>query len=100
MTHQHINHFPQKLKALRILHRMHQADLSRQTGIRRNLLVDIERGRAPPRPGPAQAAIEEAFGIQFNVAIEIAFTTLAPHLRSENHPQEDTNARPKPELAA
>lgn len=75
----YIPHLAVKLKVLRMLRDMHQLELSEKTGIRRNLLIDYERGRAIP--GPKQlVAIESALGIKFNSSTEAAFLTLAPGL--------------------
>lgn len=79
----YIPHFPLKLKTLRLLRDMHQAELCELTGISRNLIVDIERGRAIPAADQL-TAIEEALGVKFDAETEAAFITLAPNLRENN----------------
>lgn len=79
---QQINHFPLKLRALRMLHRLNQQQLAAKTGIHRNLIVEYERGRAMPAPEQLKS-LEAAFGIEFNADTESAFATLAPELGQE-----------------
>jgi len=68
-----------KIKALRVLRSMSQTDLSSVACIRRELIIDYERGRAIPAQDQLQK-IETALGITFNSATEAAFKTLAPEL--------------------
>ena len=69
-----------KLKALRLLHRIHQRDFAQSIGVPHNLMVEYEKGRA--YPGPDQfSAIEDTLGIKFDDATENAFATLAPNLQ-------------------
>lgn len=75
----HIPNFPIKLKALRLMHGVHQRDLARRANIHVQLLVDIEKGRA--FPGPEQlTAIEQVLGVRFDEQTEAAFAVLAPQL--------------------
>lgn len=74
-----IEHFARKLKALRALRDLPQAELCEQTGIRRSILINYEKGRS--FPGAADLAkLQLALGVRFDDKTQQAFETLAPDL--------------------
>lgn len=63
------------VKTLRALHGRNQADLQTLTGLSRNVIIDIERGRRILQ-AKERNALERAFG----VSLDTAEKTLAPLL--------------------
>lgn len=67
-----------KIKTLRTLHDIYQADLAEQAGINRQILINIETGRVIP--GQEQIdAINAIFGLDLNSPeVDAAFLILGP----------------------